>query len=364
MTTQRWKWGILALCLGIGLAPAAAQATCPELVQEALAATDEYCQAAERNEACYGNVSIDAELAEGLSFEQQGDIVPLEGIQRLTLAGLDTDEGTWGVTLMRLQADIPESMPGSNVTFLLFGDVEIENAAAGEPGLTPMQAFYFKSGVGSPDCQEAPDGILVQTPEGVAEVNFTVNGANVSLGSTAFFQTRLSDEGKPPSLTMSVLEGQGTIEAFGVTQPVFAGSWVRVPIDEDFNVAAAPGLPKPYQFGEDDLGVLPVDQLETSFEPAQSLSQEQIDNLLATIRIDNSVAIHTQALVNDLPVAVTIRIPGTEEFVLGPGETRTLELSQGMYRLTACTDLCATQRLFVNATGSAHITKDTFAQAR
>jgi hypothetical protein len=344
---RRIQWVLCLLCLSMTVYTALAQASCPELVQDALAATDEYCAETERNEACYGNISINAELADGVTFEKQGDRVPLAAVESLELAGLDTAAGTWGVTLIRAQADIPESLPGANLTFLLFGDVAIENAAEGD--LTPMQAFYFKSGVGSPDCAEAPDGILVQTPEGVAEVSFTVNGANVTLGSTAFFQTRLHDEGKPPSLTMSVLEGQGTIEAFGVKQPVFAGSWVRVPIDADFNVAAAPNPPKPYQFGKDDLGVLPVNQLETSFEPSQSLTQEQIDTLLAANVVTSNASKVSLTLENTLSEAITLTIPGIDMLLFAPGESQTVEVFAGMYRWTACAaENCISQSSLIN----------------
>jgi len=39
----------------------------------------------------------------------------------------------WGVSLMRLQAGLPDTLPGQNVTFLLFGDVAIQNAVDYEP---------------------------------------------------------------------------------------------------------------------------------------------------------------------------------------------------------------------------------------
>ena len=73
--------------------------------------------------------------------------------------------------------------------FLMFGDVEIDNAVSDGSDFTPMQAFYFRSGVGDAGCAEAPEsGMLIQTPEGVEEVFLNVNGANMLLGSTAFLQ--------------------------------------------------------------------------------------------------------------------------------------------------------------------------------
>src|SRR5688572_25976434 len=333
---RTFSFFFLLTCLSLSAAVAIAQETCPDLVQQALDATDQYCSEIDRNTACYGNNQIEAEIASDAPFAAEGDIVPLADILSLKLAGLDVAAKKWGVTLMRVQADIPDTMPGQAVTFLLFGDVVIENAAGDDSGFSPMQAFYLKTGVGSADCAEAPDGILVQTPEGVAEISLTVNGADVTLGSTAFFQTRLHDEGKPPSLTMSVLEGQGTIEAFGVTQPVFAGSWVRVPIDEDFNVAATPGPPKPYQFDKEDLGVLPVDRLERLFDITPSLTEAQIAEKLAATDVDQDTPQFTQTITNDLADPVTVTIPGMEVILLAGGSSTDVTLFEGVYRMNIC----------------------------
>lgn len=119
-----------------------AQDICPELVSDAMAAVDEYCMDLGRNQACYGNVQLNAEAqpdVEDFTFESSGDIVDVADILTLELNSMDTDAGTWGVAVMSLQADIPNTLPGQNVTFILFGDVYIENAASEEQN--PMQAF-------------------------------------------------------------------------------------------------------------------------------------------------------------------------------------------------------------------------------
>ena len=38
--------------------------------------------------------------------------------------------GEWGVSLMQLQANLPDTLPGQNVTVLLFGDVTLQPALA------------------------------------------------------------------------------------------------------------------------------------------------------------------------------------------------------------------------------------------
>lgn len=258
------------------LAPAALSAqqsssddTCPALVQQALDAADQLCTGTNRNEACYGNVLADAEARENVTnfnFDSAGDIVNVSDIASLTLSGMNLETGDWGVALMRLQANIPDTLPGQNVTFLLFGDVQITNAAQGD--FSPMQAFYFSSGVGEPACQEAPqDGILIQTPEGVAEIALNINGVNVQLGSTAYIQAAAPDEDAEETegtLAINLLEGGALVEFDGVEQTVPAGMRVTVPIGADLLATGAPSDPEPYEVST--FGALPTRLLEREIE--------------------------------------------------------------------------------------------------
>lgn len=126
-------WAASALFLSVTAVTAAQTASCPAIVREALAATDSACANTGRNEACYGNISLEAQPQPGVSdfnFTEPGDLVNVAGVQTLTLTPLDQEEDTWGVALMKLQANLPETLPGQNVTFLLFGDVEIRNAVS------------------------------------------------------------------------------------------------------------------------------------------------------------------------------------------------------------------------------------------
>ena len=175
---------------------------CPALVETALNAVDEFCADTGRNQACYGNFNLEAEAqptAEDFTFSEIGDIVNVSDIASLHLAGMDEASGEWGVALLRLQTNLPDTLPGQNVTFILFGDVEVVNAVetgdveSGEA--TPMQAFYLSTGLGDSQCSEAPDsGMIVQTPDGVGEVAFTVNEVDVQMGSTVLFQAVPDDD--------------------------------------------------------------------------------------------------------------------------------------------------------------------------
>ncbi len=100
----------------------AAQADdCPALVQAAISLSSAVCQAAQRNRACYVSGPLTAEVREGARFEAAGDIIPLTDLRRLQLAPPNEQNGTWGVVLLQTQADLPNVLPGQNVTIVLYG---------------------------------------------------------------------------------------------------------------------------------------------------------------------------------------------------------------------------------------------------
>jgi uncharacterized protein YgiM (DUF1202 family) len=131
-----------------------AQEQCPTMVLEALDFTDDLCNAVERNQACYGNLAIEAipqADATDFTFEAPGDIVDAADIQTLNLSAM-TAPNEWGVALLSLQANLPDTLPGQNVTVLLFGEVILENAGAPLPPtltITGGQTINIRSGPGT-----------------------------------------------------------------------------------------------------------------------------------------------------------------------------------------------------------------------
>lgn len=314
---------------------------CPELVRNALATTGNLCQKVGRNQACYGHFALEAQpqpSITSLKFDQEGDVVDVARLHSLRLSAMDSASNAWGIALMRLQASLPDSLPGKNITMLLFGDVEVSNqmniastsleaninaasnvnlrespsldsrvignAAPGEivaangrladdswirvllpdnrgsgwvagwlltsagdlqtldvvePSSRyygPMQAFTFKSGQNDSMCAEAPDsGLLVQTPEGVAEVTLLVNEVNVQIGSTVYFQAQPGGD-----MTVSVVEGAARVTTAGQTYTAIAGSQLTVPVDENLTPSGPPTYPTAYAIG--DVQALPVSSLE------------------------------------------------------------------------------------------------------
>jgi len=218
---------------------AVAQDTCPTIVADALEATDSVCSGIGRNEACYGNIQISADLADSsLVFQQKGDIVALTEVERLTLSPYAEESTEWGVALMNVQANIPDTLPGQGVTFLLYGDVDITNAG------DSMEAFYFSSGIGTAGCNEASSGIIINTPEGVGTVSLIANDVTIELGSTALL-TAFPDD----IMTIALTEGNAMVTSDGVTQEFEGGFQVSVPVNEDLEAIGAPSEPEPIEEG-------------------------------------------------------------------------------------------------------------------
>lgn len=104
---------------------------CEGIVTEALQVLGTACTEVGRNEACYGHNQVTATFRAGVedvAFATSGDTTALIDVEALVTQPLDADAGTWGVALMRLQADLPEADSTAAMTLILFGDTEVINA--------------------------------------------------------------------------------------------------------------------------------------------------------------------------------------------------------------------------------------------
>ncbi|MFN8379781.1 MAG: hypothetical protein U0452_14030 [Anaerolineae bacterium] len=122
---------LLILLAGAVVAQVAAPAACPALVVQALRTVNNLCEGQGRNSACYGNYLVEAQLAADQPadlFAAQGDIAALNALTSLKTAPLNVDLSEWGVSLLSVQANIPNSLPGQNALFMLIGGAEIESA--------------------------------------------------------------------------------------------------------------------------------------------------------------------------------------------------------------------------------------------
>lgn len=242
------------------LSPGAAKAQvtkCPDLVQQALALSRDACVGIGRNKACYGHVLVNAEAQPNVSnftFASQGAVADIAAIRSLALNPYDSASHIWGISYLRVQASLPDTAAGENVTVLLFGQTQIDDASQASDvqtaypdlgNLKPFQAFYFRSDTLSSDlCEQMPSsGVIVQTPNGMGAVSMVANGVRFDVSSGTAFMSVRSDH----AMSFSVVEGSAQVTAKGVRQTVQAGSQVAVPMTIDLKPAGPPGPPQPYQ---------------------------------------------------------------------------------------------------------------------
>jgi hypothetical protein len=285
--------------------------TCEAILHQAYTALIESCSAIGRNQVCYANAQIDASLnPDTLLFENSGDVVPVGSVQQLYTYPLDVELGTWGISLLKLQANLPETMPGQNVTFLVYGDTRIENTSG------DMQAFYFSSGLGEPECEQAPrNGILVRSPNHV-QVNFTVNGVQVKISSTVFLTAQPNG-----ALTLRLIEGQAEVSTAQGTQTVQPGEVVTVALGgtNGLEGTGAPQVPQ-----EQDVEQSLLDVLYTTQE---LLPQEQL-----LIPVDGCISAITAdyALIGGYPISIAGLI--NDSLVVGDCLSMTGSLARGEAR--------------------------------
>jgi hypothetical protein len=213
----------------------AANASCQEVVTRALEAAQNSCGGLGNGSACYASNKVTAESRGGpLKFDAVGDRVPLQSISRLVTSPLDMAQGLWGVSVLKMRANLPNTMPGQNVTVLVYGDTSIENVSG------DMQAFYFTSGPGPANCQEAPrDGIIVRSPQH-EKVTFSVNGVQITMASTVVLHAE-----RNKSMSVQLVEGSASVVAAGVTQVLLPGQLVSVTLGgaNGLTAVSAPSAP-------------------------------------------------------------------------------------------------------------------------
>lgn len=132
----------LPLLLGVSIVSAQQNGDdeCPALVEEALEKTADNCDATSTNEVCYGHNDLEADAQGGideLNLSKPGDREDITRVRAVRLSAMDEVHDLWGVALMqvralltRLNTTLPDGRPAQpeDVTFVLFGDVALENA--------------------------------------------------------------------------------------------------------------------------------------------------------------------------------------------------------------------------------------------
>ncbi|MEP7293098.1 MAG: hypothetical protein ABI835_15050, partial [Chloroflexota bacterium] len=108
-------------------------ATCPSVIQAALDEVGNNCGGLDRNSACYGYESVLASFSQPKPedyFNQPSDRAGLIDLQGISTAPLDEQLNQWGIALMSVQANLPDTLPGQSVVFMVLGGTQVENAVA------------------------------------------------------------------------------------------------------------------------------------------------------------------------------------------------------------------------------------------
>lgn len=213
--------------------------TCNEIITAALQAVGPACNATGRNQACYGSNLVNAQLREGAQsiFEQVGDITALQDIRLITTAPWNETLQTWGVALLRAQVNLPDNLPGQNVTFLLYGGAAMNDVSP------RMEAVVINTGFGRATCTDAPPAAaLVQAPAG-SVVTMNINGANLIIGSTLHLTAAQNAD-----MSIGTIDGTVIVEAFGESQIVSEGAQSKLPLGDQggLTVVGPPSEPEPF----------------------------------------------------------------------------------------------------------------------
>jgi hypothetical protein len=239
---------------------------CPVLVAKALQAVQTACANLGRNQACYGNDRIEAlfdEAGDPVTFAQPSDRVPVDSMKSLRTFALDEGAGVWGVAMLNIQANLPDTLPGQGVKFILYGDVSLEQAEGGDD-FGPMQAFYLTTNPSKLACREVPPSqLVIQSPKGY-KINLNANGMDISIGSTVVLSAEPEKQ-----MTIGTLEGEVVATFEDETQIIPEGFVASVPLggEDGLTPLDAPG----------DLEIIDAETWELLADTAGEIWDEPID---------------------------------------------------------------------------------------
>lgn len=144
----------------LGVVVFAQSNSCPVFVEQALIAVEDNCDEMPRNHVCYGYQRVDAAFTAEISedtFTEPADLAELTQVRSIRTFPYTPLGEQWGIAVMTVQANVPNSLPGQAVTFMLLGTGEIENRvqpdAAFSPvdgvSINPLPDTNFRSGPGT-----------------------------------------------------------------------------------------------------------------------------------------------------------------------------------------------------------------------
>lgn len=120
----KWLTMLALLILSPTLVLAQTQ-TCAAIIQAAVASTVLECENLAPGQVCYGNAFVEIESDADLEFDRRGARADVNDVQVLRSNPMSLERGEWGMAVLDVSANKPEQ----TVTYVVVGDVEIENTS-------------------------------------------------------------------------------------------------------------------------------------------------------------------------------------------------------------------------------------------
>ncbi|MEZ4733993.1 MAG: hypothetical protein R3E79_43425 [Caldilineaceae bacterium] len=236
-----------------------------------LTAAGQQCAATPANHVCLANGTMEG-------FAQVGTSMPLTGITSLAVHAASPAVTDWTVLLLRLQAPGDETIT-KTLDLLAVGHVDLTalhlftGTVTDTVGAFSMPQLHLVSHPLGEGDTRAPSGLILHNAQDEL-LSITVNGAGITLGSTAFVQAQPG-----AALVVNLREGSALVQAAGAERAVVAGSQVTIPLDGQGTVAGTPSEPTAY---DDELFVpLLTPEQVTYNELSARLSQALLQCRLA-----------------------------------------------------------------------------------
>ncbi len=190
--------------------------TCPTLVQQALAAIHDNCAGIGRNTACYGFQDVQAAFTEATTpgfFSAPSDRAGLSTLKTIDASPMDTALHQWGIAMMSVQANLPNTLPGQSAVFMLMGDTQVESAVTSgdlfRGGAVVSVTTSIDAGLFYlPDAQSRVVGAIpANTPLSADAISADGGWVRVAFGDT------------PGWVTVGVLTSQDSLDTLPVYNP-------------------------------------------------------------------------------------------------------------------------------------------------
>jgi hypothetical protein len=134
---------------------------CSALALEAMNQSATNCDGLSTNIACYGynrvSVLFNRDVPEDL-FSKPADRADLPDLQSIETSAYDQASDFWGVAVMKLQANIPNTLPGQSVTFILMGETQVADAVPPDQQLLPSSAVVAVAPTTRTNVRSKPSG--------------------------------------------------------------------------------------------------------------------------------------------------------------------------------------------------------------